>query len=195
MLIASVLALWLGMPPHQDGRTIHARPVEAAPLLAEAAPFGQLRVSGPFDAPAETILIYAYWDAPFGVANRQLQYALRRSVEGSDATSWAVTTTCAGMRQVIGELEDLEMPRINVPGAGAPDRLPDFSVKDGKSTSLRVTRTVWGEHALMADWLWLQGNSGTPLGRWEERLSGIVSQCWDERPPADATLEEAPGHR
>lgn len=102
------------------------------------------------------------------------QFALRRSSTdrgGAVSVAFTNTSACPGVLSLLGEMEQLELPRPDLPGFG---KELEWVIMDGATYSLTAPALYRGRESRLV----VQSNVTTPLARWIDRTLSALEPCW-----------------
>lgn len=102
------------------------------------------------------------------------QFAFRRSAterDGSVSVSSTNTNACPAVWPLLTEVEQLELPRPDLPGVG---KEVEFITLDGARYTLTTPSLYGGAMSRLV----VQSNVNTPLARWIDRTLTTLKPCW-----------------
>jgi hypothetical protein len=94
---------------------------------------------------------------------------------------WTATARCPALAAALEALEDLPVPRVEVPGLGRTPRNAALAL-DGDSYFLWADGARWGGGAHAAT-LEVRGVNGSPLADWIEAADKAIGPCWSDARP------------
>ena len=105
------------------------------------------------------------------------QWSLRRTAtdrSGAESVTYTDTRACPAALQVLQAVENLELPRPDLPGFG---KELEVITLDGAGYSLTTAALYGGD----AGEIKVQSNVGTPLARWIDGALNALEPCWRAR--------------
>lgn len=108
-----------------------------------------------------------------------------RRVEGTEGggvvVTWASSKTCETLIPLAAEMEELPVPRIEVPGAGREPR-PAEVLLDGSSYFVWAddARFSGGAHSAQLE---MRGVDGSPMAQWIDKALAGLGRCWRTNQP------------
>ncbi|KRB48616.1 MAG: hypothetical protein V4514_18685 [Pseudomonadota bacterium] len=141
--------------------------------LNDQRPWGAFALYRAPDARATGVTLYLR-----GSMDDHEMIARRVEMDSGDhaVISWASSKTCANLISATVELEDLQVPRIEVPGAGREPRQAAVAL-DASSYFVWAddARFSGGGHSAQIE---LRGVDGSPMAEWIDRTLGRLTGCW-----------------
>lgn len=117
----------------------------------------------------------------FARPDRQL-VARRLTMSGDrPSVSWAGGQACPALPEALAGLEQLPIPRLEVPFVGQEPRRGQV-VMDGDSYFLWSDDARWGGGS-QGSTLEMRAVGGSPLADWADRTLAAVAGCWGPAPP------------
>lgn len=137
------------------------------------------RLSG--QQPFAAFAVYKADGAVTGVSlyPRETGFAARRLT--GQAETWTTTERCPALSAALEGLEDLPIPRLDVPGLGRTPRGTAIAL-DGDSYFLWADGARWGGGAHAAT-LEVRAVNGSPLADWIDQTLTTAGGCWSAARP------------